>query len=694
MHRTTTGFIFVWIVPTTLFILCLLFRKDIEAFYLSWLDPVYAYLFNGLNLARGEMSIGHTDHPGTPLQVLCAVVIRIVYSFRDANSISTDVLTYPEIFLSAISYTLIAANVAVVGFTGHLVYRKTLSIGTAMFIQLSPLVSIITIKSLPIPSCESLLLVCEVLLIALLYIYTFTEITKPNRYVFLFALLAACCVATKVSAAPVFLVPLIVLQNNANRIRYLLLTLLFFIVFVLPAISDLDENLYFLRKILIHTGKYGSGTEEVINFAMFFDHLKRMFTEELPFTLICILYVIFFIHRAIAPMLIDKKLQRLVFALAIATLAQIIIVAKHYSFHYMIPVFSFTILGFYALLSIYAEWFKTHFNMKFFSHMRYEIVAVFLLFIVLTIRLIYNYNFYPNLNHPMNKTVTLIEKRENPPHIICSKIGEASSYKEAALYFGLGYSGAQHTFYCNLLKQIYPDTYFYSVTKNELYDWQTTFMKSELISKYDSIWLYIKQIGKGDSINYLSLFKTNFTTDSIITCSNVYSNEQTSEEIYNCTADSNKLQSVGDVLLSIACDMEQVSGDSKFYSTDSCYQFENGILQNNKKWRSGKYSVCLRESAPYALKIKLTLPPGAFVKASVWRHSTDGKGRIVASSDAGFYEARNAITNSDDNGWELIENNFAIPVECSNDDFYIYLWYNGKQQAYFDDLTIRIIGNN
>jgi len=58
------------IIPVIIFVLGFLFFKDIANFYMSWYDPVYAYLFNGTNLAQELFDIGHTDHPGTPLQIL------------------------------------------------------------------------------------------------------------------------------------------------------------------------------------------------------------------------------------------------------------------------------------------------------------------------------------------------------------------------------------------------------------------------------------------------------------------------------------------------------------------------------------------------------------------------------------------------------------------------------------------------
>ena len=60
-------------------------------------DPSYAYLLNGLNLSLTYGNVGHTDHPGTTVQVMAAFIIKATYQFRDKSiPMAEDVLRNPE----------------------------------------------------------------------------------------------------------------------------------------------------------------------------------------------------------------------------------------------------------------------------------------------------------------------------------------------------------------------------------------------------------------------------------------------------------------------------------------------------------------------------------------------------------------------------------------------------------------------
>jgi subtilase family serine protease len=71
------------IIPLLLIVFIAVALNELTHFYFEWYDPVYAYLMNGLTFALGSGDIGHTDHPGTPLQLFCSVVIRVVHFFRN-----------------------------------------------------------------------------------------------------------------------------------------------------------------------------------------------------------------------------------------------------------------------------------------------------------------------------------------------------------------------------------------------------------------------------------------------------------------------------------------------------------------------------------------------------------------------------------------------------------------------------------
>jgi hypothetical protein len=67
----------ILVVPILLFCFPLILRSYHGPYYLGYnSDPAYAYLLNSLNILNG-VPPGHTDHPGTTVQLLGAVGILI-----------------------------------------------------------------------------------------------------------------------------------------------------------------------------------------------------------------------------------------------------------------------------------------------------------------------------------------------------------------------------------------------------------------------------------------------------------------------------------------------------------------------------------------------------------------------------------------------------------------------------------------
>ncbi|HNQ37283.1 MAG TPA: hypothetical protein PKJ58_04930, partial [Prolixibacteraceae bacterium] len=71
----------------------LYFRLILDDPSLRSVDPDYVYFCTGLNMAEGHFKVAHIDHPGTPLQVITALVFRLVWWFRgEGGGFTGDVL--------------------------------------------------------------------------------------------------------------------------------------------------------------------------------------------------------------------------------------------------------------------------------------------------------------------------------------------------------------------------------------------------------------------------------------------------------------------------------------------------------------------------------------------------------------------------------------------------------------------------
>ncbi len=130
-------------------------------------DPVYTYLFNALTLLDGNPP-DHTDHPGTPLQVLAAIVVYIHWLVVGAGSdVICAVLENHETYIYSVSVTLLAINVLADIYVGKKVFNASGSVVAAMLFQSTPLVFRAVAVRIVYFSPEALLIAASLVLIAL-----------------------------------------------------------------------------------------------------------------------------------------------------------------------------------------------------------------------------------------------------------------------------------------------------------------------------------------------------------------------------------------------------------------------------------------------------------------------------------------------------------------------------------------------
>jgi hypothetical protein len=185
-----TGSFQLFIVPLIILALGVIHQINMHAFFMYWSDPGYAYLFNGLNFACFDHHVGHLDHPGTPLQILCAAVIRFHYLFSGSGGIPEDVIAHPESYLTSISWVMMLLITTVTAWSGFYLYRRNRSIGDAVLIQATPLLSYVCIRFVPVVACEGLLISALLLMAAISYTYVYYgEGLKKNRIAVIFGFL-------------------------------------------------------------------------------------------------------------------------------------------------------------------------------------------------------------------------------------------------------------------------------------------------------------------------------------------------------------------------------------------------------------------------------------------------------------------------------------------------------------------------
>jgi hypothetical protein len=464
------------ILPILLFISARLLRIAQGPYYLNFEDPSYVYLINSLNVAL-RYPVGHFDHPGTTVQIIGAVIIRLYHRISNSDvNIIKDVLSRPEKYLSLINVGLILISSAVLFLIVFLTYTLSRNILLSLLIQLSPFVSYQIFYGYKVVASDNLLITASLCFTGILIYYLITVNAgkdPPLRFVIVFAVICGLGLATKISFFPLISIPLILINGVKNKLIFLLLVFVSFIIFVFPAISNYDKFVFWLWNLFLHSGNYGTGSTTVVDFPSFLQSIKSIFLLDPVFAVsyflsAITLMLIFFITRKNADFTDKQKKElKLLLSIVVAVTIQIIAVAKQYRQHYMIPSLILTMLSLSLCASLFSYCFK---KLK----LRYVYLSIVIIILITSFYKIgYSYNVALWLRGEAYEVNTYVKKNSSNTLVI-SSFGSAN--KEFALAFGVSYSGREIKLYKSILSEIQNENIFYLPWYDEFFS---------LISKED-----------------------------------------------------------------------------------------------------------------------------------------------------------------------------------------------------------------
>jgi hypothetical protein len=292
--------------------------------YWLWfnLDPSYLYLIGGLNLLQHAPPAAF-QHPGVPVQLVVAAVAW----FTPA----ADRLKDAELILARASDVMLVFDALALWFMGWRIWRRSDdALMPALFAQLAPFITMLTLKHGIEVEPEPLLLGAAALLVtALVEEGVLPRATSLFGVAFAVALGAAC----KITFAPLGLAPLIVIRGGGRRVAYVVLTAVLFALWMIPEIPNLTPMAAWLVALAKGSGAYGRGPQTVVAWASYpHEFAKLFFARPLFLGAFAFGLLALVVGRRGTPG------ARLLLALLATQLVQIALVAKHASGHYILPV--------------------------------------------------------------------------------------------------------------------------------------------------------------------------------------------------------------------------------------------------------------------------------------------------------------------------------------------------------------------
>jgi len=324
-----------------IYVALILWLRQTAGSFSNWysIDPNIRYLLDALNLLALD-AVGNVDHPGATVQWIGALVIKLLNPFTETNLIVDQALMDSDGFLMPILVVLTLVTALAMILAGAAAFAATGSLIPVVLVQLSPFLSRILVKNAldvkPVP-----LLVAMVLLTAaVVFLALRSNLMERHKtaYAWAFGLIGGFSVATKITAAPILILPVFLLWGVRPLFHYGLACAIGFVMFALPTVFQFEQFAGWIFKVAMGSGAYGGGAVTVIDFDAYPKSLYKLLSRPITFVPLIAAVTAIVVARwrrnkvSDYPALEVKALG----GVALAQFAQIALVAKHPSAHYIV----------------------------------------------------------------------------------------------------------------------------------------------------------------------------------------------------------------------------------------------------------------------------------------------------------------------------------------------------------------------
>ena len=310
-------------------------------------DPEYNYLLNSLSILTGHVP-AHTDHPGTTLQEIGAVVLLGEWMCRTIGGnrvdLRTAVLSNPEAYLSGINLALLVLVCASMFWASVALYRSAKSVFPPLVFQCSFFLFYDLVVALVRVSPEPLLIATGFAMVAVL-----TPVLMGLRsdgalqagMIFAFGLVTKVTFGPWIAVAALF-------RGIRRKAQFAGAAMLGLVIFLVPVIPRMPVILKWMMSIAIHSGRYGGGRVGLPSLAEVARHFLELGEVQPAILVLLPFYVLVLIALSVAPLkdtdpLLASTKRILKIGCAIIVI-QLVITLKHFSPRYMVPCLVFTAL--------------------------------------------------------------------------------------------------------------------------------------------------------------------------------------------------------------------------------------------------------------------------------------------------------------------------------------------------------------
>lgn len=664
-------------IPMLLFLTSLeTIREREKVWYGAGYDPEYAYLFNSLNVATFRL-VGHFDHPGTPMQVYGALILQGSWLLHhNGDSLTQDVLSRPEDYLRLLNVATAMLAAMAVFIAGFFILRRTGNFWHALILQLIPFISgFILYNAFARITQEAMLMIASLAMATALVDWLVNSTPqKENRYAKAFGIISGFGMASKILFAPLLIIPFIILANLKSRKRYLLFTAGSFVVFTLPILTLYPNMAWWVIKLFVFTGQYGSGSVGLVDTLsypqnLWWTLLANPALSTLTAVVLMWLMVQFIIKRSIKALL-QTKANRLLIALISAILIGFLMVAKQPKESYLLP---YEMIASVLMIIVFSKIVDIRIMKKKRVWISALLTLTFAGFVVPAGLVAKKKIYSPDKNHLWETSWLATEAAsENSIRIFA----HPASSPEAALFFGNAYS---HWRYTELLRRLHPNTYLYNIAENKIVDWDNTTIEPAILTNFERVLIQ-------GPIEFKQALKSSLSVSAIYIQEKAFYEDE-KQIILIAYPDKGKNQGISQTLIFSSAEPER--GLKKPQVTANGFVTMNDI--DFSRSRNGFSSLLTGKGNPYAFTTKnVMLYPGDKIQANVYAYGSQSTLKIVVSESETKKVLFQSLSLADtDEPW--CEHNLTfVNASDSTKNVFVYCLNQGNSPAWFDDFSLEI----
>lgn len=670
-------FLLLVILPVVLFLSSYktIVERD-KVWYAGGYDPEYAYLFNSLNIAKFRL-VGHFDHPGTPMQVFGATVLWGKWVINQkSDSLTEDVLSNPEEYLRALNIATACLSSLAVFLAGLFLLLRTSNTWYALLLQATPFISgFILYNAFSRVTQEATLMAASLFLAAVLVDWFFNQKHKDElSFAKTFGIISGFGLASKILFAPLLVIPFLILSDLKSRKRFFLFTIGSFIVFTIPIIILYPNMAWWIIKLLIFSGQYGSGEVGLLNTLSYPQHLKWILMANTRLAVVFAIVFVFLLLKLIYFKSLKKiylnKSAKVIAAIFIAILTGYLMIAKQPKESYLLP---YEMLTGAAVILMLNEIINLRIIQPF-RTITIPIIVVLIIFFNVKAGLSSKKSIYSSDKNSLWQTSWLAMTKAPGKNVLI--FAHPASSSTAALFFGNAYS---HWRYSEEIKRLSPNTFIFSLSELSIINWDRTSL--------NPLTLFGPEI---ERILYQGPHETREEAEDFFKSKGLtiqrepyYEDEKQLILVVNPSTDT-LVERNTQLIFSSA---------ENTYTHDFLSYPDKGFKSLGKISpdisHSGHQSIFTNSEYPYAFTTEdLSLKPGDELSASVYALGNQNSLKIVVSESA---STKVLVTSDSNQKYKTRWNKHNVSYRNTSDstiNVFVYCLNHSAQEGWFDDFAI------